>query len=112
MIISSYLVIEHGCLLQISQPSANHKKIIWMDCGIHAREWIAPAFCQWFVKEVSVLSFLIMVNCPTKYLSNLSYLESTVCVFQRVLSEFSNSRTPTFSPAEGAWNGLFRGSVV
>lgn len=23
-----------------------------MDCGIHAREWIAPAFCQWFVKEV------------------------------------------------------------
>ncbi|XP_013856628.1 carboxypeptidase B, partial [Austrofundulus limnaeus] len=22
-----------------------------MDCGIHAREWISPAFCQWFVKE-------------------------------------------------------------
>ncbi|XP_004764301.1 carboxypeptidase O isoform X1 [Mustela putorius furo] len=38
--------------LKISQPSANHKKIIWMDCGIHAREWIAPAFCQWFVKEI------------------------------------------------------------
>uniref|UniRef100_A0AAY4CMU0 Peptidase M14 domain-containing protein n=2 Tax=Denticeps clupeoides TaxID=299321 RepID=A0AAY4CMU0_9TELE len=28
------------------------KKAIWMDCGIHAREWIAPAFCQWFVKEM------------------------------------------------------------
>ncbi|KAF5910538.1 hypothetical protein HPG69_004625 [Diceros bicornis minor] len=38
--------------LQISQPSNNPKKIIWMDCGIHAREWIAPAFCQWFVKEI------------------------------------------------------------
>ncbi|KAG8520978.1 Carboxypeptidase O [Galemys pyrenaicus] len=37
--------------LKISQPSNNTKKIIWMDCGIHAREWIAPAFCQWFVKE-------------------------------------------------------------
>uniref|UniRef100_A0A8I3PCJ3 Carboxypeptidase O n=1 Tax=Canis lupus familiaris TaxID=9615 RepID=A0A8I3PCJ3_CANLF len=37
--------------LKISQPSDNPKKIIWMDCGIHAREWIAPAFCQWFVKE-------------------------------------------------------------
>ncbi|KAB1278533.1 Carboxypeptidase O [Camelus dromedarius] len=36
----------------ISQPSNNPKKIIWMDCGIHAREWIAPAFCQWFVKEI------------------------------------------------------------
>nr|XP_020027818.1 carboxypeptidase O [Castor canadensis] len=41
--------------LKISQPSNNHKKIIWMDCGIHAREWIAPAFCQWFVKEVLLL---------------------------------------------------------
>uniref|UniRef100_A0A3B1IFF1 Carboxypeptidase O n=1 Tax=Astyanax mexicanus TaxID=7994 RepID=A0A3B1IFF1_ASTMX len=28
------------------------KKAIWMDCGIHAREWIAPAFCQYFVKEI------------------------------------------------------------
>ncbi|XP_041419332.1 carboxypeptidase B-like isoform X2 [Xenopus laevis] len=26
-------------------------KAIFMDCGIHAREWISPAFCQWFVKE-------------------------------------------------------------
>ncbi|XP_023786629.1 carboxypeptidase O [Cyanistes caeruleus] len=38
--------------LQISQPSNEPKKIIWMDCGIHAREWISPAFCQWFVKEI------------------------------------------------------------
>lgn len=27
-----------------------------MDCGFHAREWISPAFCQWFVKEVSKLN--------------------------------------------------------
>ena len=26
-----------------------------MHCGIHAREWIAPAFCQWFVYQVSPL---------------------------------------------------------
>uniref|UniRef100_A0A8C5R1B5 Carboxypeptidase O n=1 Tax=Leptobrachium leishanense TaxID=445787 RepID=A0A8C5R1B5_9ANUR len=38
--------------LKISQPSSQPKKIVWMDCGIHAREWIAPAFCQWFVKEI------------------------------------------------------------
>ncbi|NWW33293.1 CBPO Carboxypeptidase, partial [Panurus biarmicus] len=37
---------------QISQPSNKPKKIIWVDCGIHAREWISPAFCQWFVKEI------------------------------------------------------------
>ncbi|XP_010005681.1 PREDICTED: carboxypeptidase O [Chaetura pelagica] len=38
--------------LQISQSPNKPKKIIWMDCGIHAREWISPAFCQWFVKEI------------------------------------------------------------
>ncbi|KAM4697837.1 carboxypeptidase O [Rhinophrynus dorsalis] len=38
--------------LKISLSNGKHKKIIWMDCGIHAREWIAPAFCQWFVKEI------------------------------------------------------------
>ncbi|XP_068805658.1 LOW QUALITY PROTEIN: carboxypeptidase O [Struthio camelus] len=38
--------------LQISQPPNTTKKIIWMNCGIHAREWISPAFCQWFVKEI------------------------------------------------------------
>uniref|UniRef100_A0A8C3V2P4 Carboxypeptidase B1 n=1 Tax=Catharus ustulatus TaxID=91951 RepID=A0A8C3V2P4_CATUS len=29
----------------------SNKKAIFMDCGFHAREWISPAFCQWFVKE-------------------------------------------------------------
>jgi len=26
-------------------------KVISIDCGIHAREWISPAYCQWFVNE-------------------------------------------------------------
>ncbi|KAJ0062513.1 hypothetical protein NL108_014969, partial [Boleophthalmus pectinirostris] len=30
----------------------HNKSIIWMDCGIHAREWISPAFCQYFVKMI------------------------------------------------------------
>uniref|UniRef100_A0A3P9D374 Carboxypeptidase A6 n=1 Tax=Maylandia zebra TaxID=106582 RepID=A0A3P9D374_9CICH len=32
------------------------KKAVWIDCGVHAREWIGPAFCQWFVKEVLIMS--------------------------------------------------------
>lgn len=41
------------CLqLGLENPEGREKKVIWVDCGIHAREWIAPAFCQWFVKEV------------------------------------------------------------
>ncbi|KAM4693489.1 carboxypeptidase B-like [Discoglossus pictus] len=39
-------------VLQIGKPSAK-TKAIFMDCGIHAREWISPAFCQWFVRELT-----------------------------------------------------------
>ncbi|XP_026061523.1 carboxypeptidase O [Carassius auratus] len=39
-------------LLKIGLNSTTTKKAVWMDCGIHAREWIAPAFCQYFVKEI------------------------------------------------------------
>jgi len=27
-------------------------KVVSVDCGIHAREWISPAYCQWFMNEV------------------------------------------------------------
>ncbi|XP_062384418.1 carboxypeptidase O-like [Sardina pilchardus] len=39
-------------LLKIGLNSTENKKAIWMDCGIHAREWISTAFCQYFVKEI------------------------------------------------------------
>uniref|UniRef100_A0A8D2MAD2 Peptidase M14 domain-containing protein n=1 Tax=Zonotrichia albicollis TaxID=44394 RepID=A0A8D2MAD2_ZONAL len=35
------------------------KNAIWIDCGIHAREWISPAFCLWFIGHVSTQSHLI-----------------------------------------------------
>ncbi|KAM5292405.1 carboxypeptidase B [Ctenodactylus gundi] len=37
-------------LLKVGKAKAN-KPAIFMDCGFHAREWISPAFCQWFVRE-------------------------------------------------------------
>ncbi|KAF0026363.1 hypothetical protein F2P81_021100 [Scophthalmus maximus] len=38
--------------LGLDNSEGREKKLMWVDCGIHAREWIAPAFCQWFVKEI------------------------------------------------------------
>ncbi|KAJ8376021.1 hypothetical protein SKAU_G00066010, partial [Synaphobranchus kaupii] len=38
-------------VLKIGKQSSSTKPAIFLDCGIHAREWISPAFCQWFVKE-------------------------------------------------------------
>ncbi|XP_075687371.1 carboxypeptidase O-like [Rhinoderma darwinii] len=37
---------------KIGWPSNKTKKAIFMDCGIHAREWIAVAYCQWFMREI------------------------------------------------------------
>lgn len=44
--------------LQIGVNTGGKKKAIWMDCGIHAREWIAPAFCQYFVRQVTQIMHL------------------------------------------------------
>uniref|UniRef100_A0A3B1JWK8 Carboxypeptidase A6 n=1 Tax=Astyanax mexicanus TaxID=7994 RepID=A0A3B1JWK8_ASTMX len=38
-------------VLKLGNRKRLHKKAMWIDCGVHAREWIGPAFCQWFVKE-------------------------------------------------------------
>ncbi|XP_066477617.1 mast cell carboxypeptidase A-like [Tiliqua scincoides] len=37
-------------LLKVGKESGK-KRAIFMECGIHAREWASPAFCQWFVKQ-------------------------------------------------------------
>ncbi|CAN9498254.1 unnamed protein product [Ophioblennius macclurei] len=39
-------------LLKIGFDTGLKKKAVWMDCGIHAREWITPAFCQYFVSQI------------------------------------------------------------
>lgn len=44
---------------QISKSKENSKNAIWIDCGIHAREWISPAFCLWFIGHVSTQSYRI-----------------------------------------------------
>ncbi|XP_077014380.1 carboxypeptidase B2 [Tamandua tetradactyla] len=42
-------------VLKISGKAQTAKNAIWIDCGIHAREWISPAFCLWFVGYVTQL---------------------------------------------------------
>lgn len=60
--------------------------MVWMDCGIHAREWIAPAFCQWFVKEVGTSKHnLDATYCSDKSRTTLSAL--TVFKFPSLLSD-------------------------
>uniref|UniRef100_A0A8C0DLL2 Carboxypeptidase B2 n=1 Tax=Balaenoptera musculus TaxID=9771 RepID=A0A8C0DLL2_BALMU len=36
-------------VLKVSRKEQKSKNAMWIDCGIHAREWISPAFCLWFI---------------------------------------------------------------
>ncbi|XP_030015114.1 carboxypeptidase B2 [Sphaeramia orbicularis] len=55
--------------LKISLNNRPNKKAMWIDCGIHAREWISPAFCLWFVQYS--LSFYRINHDITQILDNM-----------------------------------------
>uniref|UniRef100_A0A670YEV0 Carboxypeptidase B2 n=1 Tax=Pseudonaja textilis TaxID=8673 RepID=A0A670YEV0_PSETE len=40
-------------VLKFSHRSRTPKNAIWIDCGIHAREWVSPACCLWFTGHVT-----------------------------------------------------------
>ncbi|KAM4859817.1 carboxypeptidase B2 [Thomomys bottae] len=40
-------------VLKVSGKDQKAKNAVWIDCGIHAREWISPAFCLWFIGYVT-----------------------------------------------------------
>ncbi|XP_069022371.1 carboxypeptidase B2 [Embiotoca jacksoni] len=56
-------------VLKLSFNDRPNKKAMWIDCGIHAREWIAPAFCLWFVHYS--LSFYKINQDITRILDNM-----------------------------------------
>lgn len=55
--------------LKLSFNNRPNKKAMWIDCGIHAREWIAPAFCLWFVHHS--LAFYRINQDITQILDNM-----------------------------------------
>uniref|UniRef100_A0A8C6PJY5 Carboxypeptidase B2 (plasma) n=1 Tax=Nothobranchius furzeri TaxID=105023 RepID=A0A8C6PJY5_NOTFU len=55
--------------LKLSMNDRPDKKAMWMDCGIHAREWISPAFCLSFVQHS--LSFYKQNQEITHILDNM-----------------------------------------
>ncbi|XP_076580257.1 carboxypeptidase B2 [Chaetodon auriga] len=56
-------------VLKLSLNDRPNKKAMWIDCGIHAREWISPAFCLWFVQYS--LSFYKQNQDITNILDNM-----------------------------------------
>ncbi|ROL50020.1 Carboxypeptidase B2 [Anabarilius grahami] len=63
-------------VIKLSGRRNEVKRAMWMDCGIHAREWIAPAFCMWFVKYA--LAFYNRNTEITEMLNNMDIYILTV----------------------------------
>ncbi|XP_043966380.1 carboxypeptidase B2 isoform X1 [Gambusia affinis] len=57
--------------LKLSLNNRPNKKAVWIDCGIHAREWISPAFCLFFVHYS--LSFYNLNTEMTQILDNMDF---------------------------------------
>ena len=51
-------------MVSLSLKDGKKKRAIWIDCGIHAREWISPAFCLYTIDSLikSSRSFLNHVD--------------------------------------------------
>uniref|UniRef100_A0A452ITN7 Peptidase M14 domain-containing protein n=1 Tax=Gopherus agassizii TaxID=38772 RepID=A0A452ITN7_9SAUR len=73
------------------------KSAIWIDCGIHAREWIAPAFCLWFIghkdrtmtRLLQHLDFYIM---PVMNVDGYEYTWTTNRLWRKSRSKHGNNR--------------------
>ncbi|XP_040286964.1 carboxypeptidase B [Bufo bufo] len=88
-------------LLKVGSSGAN-KKAVFIDCGFHAREWVSPAFCQWFVKEAvssygvdgqftSLLNNLNFYVLPVLNVDGYAYTWSTNRMWRKTRSVNSGS---------------------
>ena len=39
-------------MLSISLNDGKKKAAVWLDCGVHSREWISPAFCMYSIDQL------------------------------------------------------------
>jgi len=85
--------------VQIGQPSETSKPAIWIDAGIHAREWIAPATAVYVIHAVSHMQ---MTNSSIRS-------SSDICIYphvQRIPFEICMVSFPHSKRAKGishAW---------
>ncbi|XP_034614367.1 carboxypeptidase B2 isoform X2 [Trachemys scripta elegans] len=79
------------------------KSAIWIDCGIHAREWIAPAFCLWFIGHTThfrekdqtmtrLLQHLDFYIMPVMNVDGYEYTWTTNRLWRKSRSRHGNNR--------------------
>ena len=66
---NTLLKVENRKLMALEIGTGS--KVISIDCGIHAREWVSPAYCQWFIDQAINGRF-------AKYTSDVKFLVQPV----------------------------------
>ncbi|XP_075447243.1 carboxypeptidase B2 isoform X1 [Ascaphus truei] len=89
-------------VLKVSGKEKTAKAAIWIDCGIHAREWIAPAFCLWFVGHAAefygvdqymtrLLKYIDFYILPVMNVDGYRYTWTTNRMWRKNRSTYDNS---------------------
>lgn len=89
-------------MLTLSTNSAN--QIVLIDCGIHAREWISPCVCQYFVDEMvenygidaritALLDQLTFVVVPVLNVDGYSYSWTNDRMWRKTRSNYGTACT-------------------
>lgn len=73
---------------------ADEKPVIYINCGIHAREWVAVSTCLWIIQQVWLLSN-ISLDLITNIPSNLC------CVIQ--LADVNNTESMALLDTYDFW---------
>ncbi|XP_053311502.1 carboxypeptidase B2 [Spea bombifrons] len=89
-------------VLKLSGKEKGTKIAIWIDCGIHAREWISPAFCMWFVGHAvgfygndktmtKLLKYIDFYILPVMNVDGYDYTWTTNRMWRKNRSKYGNS---------------------
>jgi len=55
----------------MGHPEEKEKPVIYINCGIHAREWVTVSTCLWFIDQVysyfinTLYYYLVDWNCTS-----------------------------------------------
>ena len=70
-------------LFQINGKQRCNKPVFFIECGIHAREWISPATCMYMIDQVrhasfQVCSVFVRASLPSSHLCHRNWKKFVV----------------------------------
>jgi hypothetical protein len=84
-------------VLKVGNPSKN----IWIDCGIHAREWISPATCVNLIDKVfKFFNFSKYFNIQLNIFQFVNDYKSNVSAVVNILNKYEIHFLPVLNPGK------------